>query len=149
TREALGHAFDDRVVVTPDASVAEMARSAGVKVHEIEHPRSDVIAQIGWKKIRAAETISPEELEANYIRRSDVVGGELHPAVGCRDFRQARALTGTPCRRTGMLRLRGFVRKRRDPLRSGMTSLVSIFTVNEDTLRDARRYPGHDGIGAP
>src|SRR5437588_462377 len=71
TREGLGHAFDDRVVVTPDASVAEMARSAGVKVHEIEHPRSDVIAQIGWKKIRAAETVSPEELEANYIRRSD------------------------------------------------------------------------------
>jgi len=30
-----------------------------------------MIAHLGWKKLRAAETVTPEELEANYIRRSD------------------------------------------------------------------------------
>jgi len=32
---------------------------------------SDVIARLGWKKVSAGETVSPEALEANYIRRSD------------------------------------------------------------------------------
>jgi tRNA A37 threonylcarbamoyladenosine modification protein TsaB len=48
-----------------------MVRAAGIKVHEIEHPRSDVIARLGWEKILAGKTVSPAELEANYIRRSD------------------------------------------------------------------------------
>jgi tRNA A37 threonylcarbamoyladenosine modification protein TsaB len=34
-------------------------------------PRSDAIARLGWEKIRKGETVSPEDLEANYIRRSD------------------------------------------------------------------------------
>ena len=58
-------------VITPDGNVAEVARTAGVKVEEIERPRSDAIARLGWKKIVAGETILPENLEANYIRRSD------------------------------------------------------------------------------
>ena len=58
-------------VVTPDQSIADMARSAGLAVRQVEHPRSDAIARLGWQKIQAGETVSPEELEANYIRRSD------------------------------------------------------------------------------
>jgi tRNA threonylcarbamoyladenosine biosynthesis protein TsaB len=58
-------------VVTPDRSVAEAALSAGIAVEHIIRPGSDVIAQIGWEKIQSGETISPEKLEANYIRRSD------------------------------------------------------------------------------
>lgn len=71
TREGFGQALDGRPVVTPDANLAEMVRAAGIKVHEIEHPRSDVIARLGWEKILAGKTVSPAELEANYIRRSD------------------------------------------------------------------------------
>jgi tRNA threonylcarbamoyladenosine biosynthesis protein TsaB len=59
------------VIVTPDGNVARGARDAGLQVNEIERPRSDVIAQLGWKKILAGDTVSPEGLEANYIRRSD------------------------------------------------------------------------------
>jgi tRNA threonylcarbamoyladenosine biosynthesis protein TsaB len=59
------------VVVTPDSELASLARGSGREVDEIERPRSDVIAKFGWQKIQSGVTIAPEELEANYIRRSD------------------------------------------------------------------------------
>jgi tRNA threonylcarbamoyladenosine biosynthesis protein TsaB len=71
TRESLGQVSNRWLVVTPDKDVAQTARDAGLEVHEIERPRSDAIAPLGWKKILAGRTVSPEELEANYIRRSD------------------------------------------------------------------------------
>ena len=43
---------------------------AGLPVDEIEIPRSDVIARLGWQKIRAGEIVSPEALDANYLRGS-------------------------------------------------------------------------------
>ncbi|HKN36387.1 MAG TPA: tRNA (adenosine(37)-N6)-threonylcarbamoyltransferase complex dimerization subunit type 1 TsaB [Terriglobales bacterium] len=70
-RDQLEQTLDGSATVTPDANVAELARGAGLKVHEIERPRSDAIARVGWKKILAGDTVSPEALEANYIRRSD------------------------------------------------------------------------------
>lgn len=59
------------MLVTPDRSIAEEARSRGIEVEEVEQPRSDVIARIGWGKIQTGQTVSPQDLEANYIRRSD------------------------------------------------------------------------------
>jgi tRNA threonylcarbamoyladenosine biosynthesis protein TsaB len=59
------------VLVTPDAKLAESARAAGLRVEQVDLPRSDVIARLGWEKIRRGETVSHEDLEANYIRRSD------------------------------------------------------------------------------
>ncbi len=59
-------------VVTPDAGIAGIARSAGASVQIIESPGADVIARLGWKKILAGETVLPGELEANYVSRSDV-----------------------------------------------------------------------------
>jgi len=58
-------------VVTPDRSIGEAARASTPAVYEIDVPRSDTIARLGWRKIRAGLTVSPEILEANYIRRSD------------------------------------------------------------------------------
>jgi tRNA threonylcarbamoyladenosine biosynthesis protein TsaB len=58
-------------VVSPDQTVADAARGAGLDVVEVVRPGSDAIARIGWEKITRGETISPEDLEANYIRRSD------------------------------------------------------------------------------
>ena len=58
-------------IVTPDVTIAAEARNAGATVVETEPVRSDAIARIGWKKICAGDTIATEELEANYIRRSD------------------------------------------------------------------------------
>jgi hypothetical protein len=40
-------------------------------VEVIARPRSDTIARIGWMKILSGETVSPEMLDANYIRRMD------------------------------------------------------------------------------
>jgi len=62
---------DGRTVVTPDRNVADRARAAGLSVEELQRPDSGAIARIGWKKIRAGETVSPQVLDANYIRRMD------------------------------------------------------------------------------
>jgi tRNA threonylcarbamoyladenosine biosynthesis protein TsaB len=59
------------VIVTADDPVAEAARTKGLHVVEVERPRSDAIARIGWRKILSGETVSPEALEANYIGRSE------------------------------------------------------------------------------
>lgn len=61
----------DRVVITPDKIVADAALGAGLRVEQIARPGSDVIAHLGWQKIEAGETVLPEALEANYVRRSD------------------------------------------------------------------------------
>jgi len=60
-----------KAVVTPDAALAQIARSADVQVELIEYPNSGVIARLGWEHLQRGETVRPEELEANYIRRSD------------------------------------------------------------------------------
>jgi tRNA threonylcarbamoyladenosine biosynthesis protein TsaB len=60
-------------VVTADHNLAEAVRGTGLPVAEIELPRSDVIARRGWKKIQAGKTVSPEGLEANYIRSSSEI----------------------------------------------------------------------------
>ncbi len=61
------------VVVTADHILADASRSAGLTVEEIELPRGDVIARLGWRKIQAGETVSPADLDANYIRRSSEI----------------------------------------------------------------------------
>ena len=71
------------VIVTADPGLADAARNAGsrvagllvtgLRVEEIELPRSDVIARLGWQKIQAGEIVSPEDLEANYLRRSSEI----------------------------------------------------------------------------
>ena len=65
-REAAGHA-----VITSDSAIAGTARAAGLGVEQVDSPRSDAIARLGWQKILAGETVSPQHLEANYLRRSD------------------------------------------------------------------------------
>jgi tRNA threonylcarbamoyladenosine biosynthesis protein TsaB len=60
-----------KAVVTPDARLAEIAWAAGIPVERIECPNSGVIARLGWEHLQRGETVSPEELEANYIRHSD------------------------------------------------------------------------------
>ena len=71
TREEFFAEAQDHVVITPDLVLAEVARQAGCGVQQIEYPRADVIIRLGWERIQRGETIRPEDLEANYIRRSD------------------------------------------------------------------------------
>jgi tRNA threonylcarbamoyladenosine biosynthesis protein TsaB len=58
-------------VVTPDAGVADTARGAGLAVKVIEPMNAATVAQLGWRRFQAGQTVTPAELEANYIRRTD------------------------------------------------------------------------------
>jgi tRNA threonylcarbamoyladenosine biosynthesis protein TsaB len=57
------------LIVTADHILADAVRAAGLQAEEIELPQSDMIARLGWQKILAGKITSPEELDANYIRR--------------------------------------------------------------------------------
>ena len=61
----------DSTVATPDSTLAAIATEAGLPVVAVEPPNSEMIARFGWKKLQVSKTVSPEELEANYMRRSD------------------------------------------------------------------------------
>jgi tRNA threonylcarbamoyladenosine biosynthesis protein TsaB len=64
-------ANSDRRIITPDAKIADFIRENGLRVTQIDRPRADAIGRLGFKKIQAGDVISPEALDANYIRRSD------------------------------------------------------------------------------
>jgi tRNA threonylcarbamoyladenosine biosynthesis protein TsaB len=59
------------MVVTPDLSLAEAARGAGLSVATLEAVSAADVARLGWRKIQSGRTVTPEQLEANYIRRTD------------------------------------------------------------------------------
>ena len=61
----------DSSVATPDSALAAAARDHGRTVFPIERPTVEMIARFGWKKLQAGQTVSPDGLEANYLRRSD------------------------------------------------------------------------------
>ena len=75
TREELiaeaSHSKSARSVVTPDAALSEIISAAAIQVELVEYPDAGVIARLGWKHLRRGDAVSPEWLEANYIRRSD------------------------------------------------------------------------------
>jgi tRNA threonylcarbamoyladenosine biosynthesis protein TsaB len=58
-------------IVTPDLSLAELATAAGFSVTTLSPISAAEVARLGWQKIRRRETVTPEQLEANYIRRTD------------------------------------------------------------------------------
>ena len=60
-----------KTVVTPDPVLAELVQTAGIRVELIDYPNSAVIARLGWDHLQRGLTVRPEELEANYIRRTD------------------------------------------------------------------------------
>jgi len=58
-------------VATPDETLAASARNAGISLFPVATPGAEMISRLGWQKLQAGKTVSPEQLEANYIRRSD------------------------------------------------------------------------------
>ena len=66
-------------VVTPDSAIALLAQTAGAEVQVVTTAVLELIAQIGWTKILSHETVLAENLEANYISRSNV---EIFPKSG-------------------------------------------------------------------
>jgi tRNA A37 threonylcarbamoyladenosine modification protein TsaB len=58
-------------VVTPDPSLIEAATAAGLTVVPLPPISAAAVARLGARKLRHGETVTPEQLEANYIRRTD------------------------------------------------------------------------------
>jgi tRNA threonylcarbamoyladenosine biosynthesis protein TsaB len=71
SREEFVSESKEKTVITPDPMLAGIARAAGIPVEQISYPDSGVIARLGWSRLQRGETVSPEALDANYIRRSD------------------------------------------------------------------------------
>jgi tRNA threonylcarbamoyladenosine biosynthesis protein TsaB len=58
-------------VVTPDSVLAEASRATGLTVSSLASISAADVAGLGWSKIQRGKTVTPEQLEANYIRRTD------------------------------------------------------------------------------
>ena len=58
-------------IVTPDEKLASILTERGLSVHKIAVLRADDIARVGFDKLRRGETVSPEAVDATYIRRSE------------------------------------------------------------------------------
>jgi tRNA threonylcarbamoyladenosine biosynthesis protein TsaB len=71
TRQELSVEARNVKVVTPDVRIAEELRTAGFRVEQVDYPHSDIIARLGWERLERGDIVLPEDLEANYIRRSD------------------------------------------------------------------------------
>src|SRR5205807_1142786 len=67
--EALRNSHAARFV-TNDHALATLASESGASLQEVERPGSEEAARIGLGKLLAGETMSVEDLDANYIRRS-------------------------------------------------------------------------------
>ena len=58
-------------IVTPDPKLAETLRQSGAIVQSVPQPHADFIARLGFEKIQEGETVTPDALDASYIRRSE------------------------------------------------------------------------------
>jgi tRNA threonylcarbamoyladenosine biosynthesis protein TsaB len=70
TQAELLNAAKDCVLVTSEALLVAAARVHGVSAHEVKRPGSEAVARLGWEKICSGQTVTPEALDANYIRRA-------------------------------------------------------------------------------
>jgi tRNA threonylcarbamoyladenosine biosynthesis protein TsaB len=74
-REEVATQIQATRLITPSQMLAEAFRRAGLTTSEVKPPDAGDIARVGWRKIQKGETVSAEQLEANYIRRLDAKGG--------------------------------------------------------------------------
>ncbi|HVI09401.1 MAG TPA: tRNA (adenosine(37)-N6)-threonylcarbamoyltransferase complex dimerization subunit type 1 TsaB [Candidatus Binatia bacterium] len=58
-------------VATPDAALAEAARAVNLTVIALPPLSAAEAARLGWGKLQAGQTLTADQLEANYIRRTD------------------------------------------------------------------------------
>jgi len=56
---------------TPDATIEARLREANATVERIPRPTAETYARLGFRKHLAGQTSAIDELDANYIRRSD------------------------------------------------------------------------------
>jgi len=63
--------FADTFLVTPDPSLADASRRVGIQTLLLEEITPQLIAQCGLRKLSSNQWVSPDKLEANYMRQSD------------------------------------------------------------------------------
>lgn len=71
TREEFLTQAQGWTVVTPEAALAQAANEAGLRVLNVHPISAAEVARVGWRKIQSGHTVTADELEANYIRRTD------------------------------------------------------------------------------
>ena len=64
------------LVVTPDSALAELVCKAGFPKEEVGPIGAETIARLGVRKLRAGETVSAEQLAANYVRLEAEIFGK-------------------------------------------------------------------------
>jgi tRNA threonylcarbamoyladenosine biosynthesis protein TsaB len=72
-KQDLPEAASGLTLSTTDHALATVAQDAGASVVEVETVKPQMIAAVGWTRLQARGTVSPEHLDANYIRRSDEI----------------------------------------------------------------------------
>ncbi|HZR58831.1 MAG TPA: tRNA (adenosine(37)-N6)-threonylcarbamoyltransferase complex dimerization subunit type 1 TsaB [Terriglobales bacterium] len=70
TRRELLEFAAEATIVTSDKTIADLIRIGELPIHEVA-PSMETIAKLGYEKIVEGQIVTPENLEANYIRRSD------------------------------------------------------------------------------
>ncbi len=58
-------------IVTTDQRIADLLSTGPGEVQTVAPPQADAVAKIGFRKLQAGEIVSPETLDATYIRRSE------------------------------------------------------------------------------
>jgi tRNA threonylcarbamoyladenosine biosynthesis protein TsaB len=58
-------------VTTPDSDLAQTLSATGLSVTMAPALSAAALARLGWQKMRRGQTVAPDQLEANYIRRTD------------------------------------------------------------------------------
>jgi len=76
SRQAFVETARTSFIVTPDSTLFELAHRSSTDSEQIAYPSAGLIAQLGWQKIQAGQTVTSIALEANYLHRTDA---ELFP----------------------------------------------------------------------
>lgn len=69
TKDEFASVAGSGIALTPDETLAGSLRAAGISVSTVASIRTEMIAKVGFRKLLRGESVSPAQLEANYIRR--------------------------------------------------------------------------------
>jgi tRNA threonylcarbamoyladenosine biosynthesis protein TsaB len=58
-------------LITPDDKVAALAREAEMAVEQVAPPSVELLSRLAFAQLDRGITVRPDDLDANYIRRSD------------------------------------------------------------------------------
>ena len=59
------------ILITPDEKIAALATEANLPMQKISAPGPDLLAALAFAQLDHGVTVRPDDLDANYLRRSD------------------------------------------------------------------------------